>query len=52
MFVAAFEPDQAGAGGAALVSLGAGEPLAEHGGSEDADLVGAGREFRERDAFF
>ena len=52
VFFPAFEPNQAGASGAALVSLRTGEPLSEHGGSNDADLVGAGGQFRERDAFF
>ena len=52
MLLPAFEPNQAGSRGAALVSLGAGEPLSKHGGGKNADLVGAGRQFRERDALF
>jgi hypothetical protein len=52
MFFAAFEPDLPGPCGAALVSLGAREALSKHGGGKDADLVGAGGQFRERDALF
>jgi hypothetical protein len=41
MLFATVEPDQAGPQGAALVGLGAGEALSEHGGRKDADLVDA-----------
>jgi hypothetical protein len=52
MLFAAFEPDLPGSQGAALVGLGAGEPLSQHGSGKNADLVGAGGQFRERDGLF
>ena len=45
-----FEPDRPGALGAALLGLTAGEVLFQDGGGDDADLVGAARQFLESDA--